>query len=92
MDGGADEKWKVVASSKTNEGTARIALNKILKLSIERRREYGAMICLKAGQYVAFMARTQDEPNTVDVGQHVPRQRIERHHMAPAALDARRRD
>jgi Domain of unknown function (DUF4329) len=70
MDGGADEKWKVVASSKTIEGTARNALNKILKLSIERRREYGAMICLKAGQYVAFKARTQDEPNTVDVGQH----------------------
>ncbi len=71
MDGGDDEKWKVVASSdKSPEEAARKALNKTLKLSIERRKEYGAMICLKAGKYVAFKARTQDEPNTVDVGQH----------------------
>ena len=71
MDGDENEKWKVVASSKTSaEETARKALNKILACSIVRRKEYGAMICLKAGQYVAFKARTQDEPNKVDVGQH----------------------
>jgi hypothetical protein len=70
MDGRADTKWEIVASSTNIESTARAALNKILKLSIERRKEYGAMICLQAGKYVAFKARTQDAPNTVDVGQH----------------------
>jgi hypothetical protein len=70
MDAGEDEKWKVVASSTDVEKTARAALNKTLELSIERRKEYGAMICRQAGKYVAFKARTQDEPNTVDVGQH----------------------
>ena len=39
-------------SSTAVETTARAALNKILKLSIERRKEYGAMICLQAGKYV----------------------------------------
>ena len=70
MDGGAGGKWEIVASSTNVETTARAALNKILKFSIERRKEYGAMICLQAGKYVAFKARTQDESNTVDVGQH----------------------
>ena len=71
MDGGEDEKWKVVASSDTSpEEAARKALNKILKCSIKRRKEYGAMICLQAGKYVALKARTQDEPNKVDVGQN----------------------
>ncbi len=71
MDGGEDEKWKVVASSDTSpEEAARKALNKILKCSINRRKEYGAMICLKAGKYVALKWRTQDEPNKVDVGQN----------------------
>jgi len=71
MDGGEDEKWKVVASSdKSPEEAARKALNKILKCSINRRKEYGAMICLKAGKWVALKWRTQDEPNKVDVGQN----------------------
>jgi hypothetical protein len=66
-----NEKWKVVASSDTSaEEAARKALNRILACSISRRKEYGAMICRKAGKYVALKARTQDEPNKVDVGQN----------------------
>jgi hypothetical protein len=42
MDGREDEKWKVVASSDTSpDEAARKALNKILKCSINRRKEYG---------------------------------------------------
>jgi hypothetical protein len=71
MDGGEDEKWKVVASSDASpDEAARKALNKILKCSIKWRKEYGAMICRKAGKYVALQWRTQNEPNKVDVGQN----------------------
>lgn len=71
MDGDENEKWKVVASSDTSaEEVARKALNKILKDSVTWRIEYGAMICRKAGKYVALKARTQHEPNKVDVGQN----------------------
>ena len=42
----------------------------VLACSISRRKEYGAMICRKAGKYVALKARTQDEPNKVAVGQN----------------------
>jgi hypothetical protein len=71
MDGDENEKWKVVASSDRNaEEVARKALNKILAESVTWRIEYGAMICSKAGKYVALKARTQHEPNKVDVGQN----------------------
>jgi len=70
MDGAENEKWKVVASSDTSaEEVARRALNKVLADSVTWRIEYGAMICCKAGKYVALKARTQHEPNKVDVGQ-----------------------
>ena len=70
MGGDENEKWKVVASSDTSaEEVARRALNKVLADSVTWRIEYGAMICRKAGKYVALKARTQHEPNKVDVGQ-----------------------
>lgn len=65
-----------MGSSKVNwiglDDVARQALNEILATSIERRKEYGGMICMEAGRYKAMPARTQDEPAKVNVGQYEP--------------------
>jgi hypothetical protein len=48
---------------------ARSALNQILPQSIERRKEYGGMICAdENNKCKAMPARTDDLPMTVDVG------------------------
>lgn len=52
------------------DDVARAALNGILKLSIQRRKEYGGMIYRDRDGYAATEPRTQDLPTTVDVGVH----------------------
>jgi hypothetical protein len=60
------------AISPTLEQVARAAINACLATSIRRRKEYGGMIYLESGRFVAKPAETQDEPATVNVGQDLP--------------------
>lgn len=48
------------------------ALNAILATSIEERKEYGGMLYIEKGRCLAMPARSQGEPNKVDVGQYEP--------------------
>jgi hypothetical protein len=72
----ADPNSKIKSHKKTTypiqptlEQVARSAINSCLSTSISRRKEYGGMIYLESGRYVAKPAETQDEPATVNVGQ-----------------------
>ena len=54
------------------EKVARAALDGILGQSVSDRKEYGGMIYLQDGKYLANPARTQGYGNTVNVGQWEP--------------------
>jgi len=56
----------------TLEQVASKAINACLATSIRRRKEYGGMIYLESGRFVAKPAETQDEPAKVNVGQDQP--------------------
>ena len=59
-------------SIKSIEQVAREALNKILGRSISERSEYGGMIYMKTGVYIATEPRTQGYGNTVNIGMSEP--------------------
>lgn len=71
-DGGDGGKKKPKYDPVQLDKAAHEALNKILAQSIEEIKEYGGMLYIEKGRCKAMPARSQGEPNKVDVGQYEP--------------------